>query len=76
MATLNVKDFPNALHERLKALAARERRSVAQQVIVLLEGAVEETEPHSLLELDGLGASYWRTTDAAEHVAAERDAWD
>ena len=49
MATLNVKDMPDGLYRRLKERAARERRSLAQEVIRLLTQAVEEPAPLSLL---------------------------
>jgi len=75
MATLNVKEFPDELYGRLRERAARERRSVAQEVIHLLEGAVAEPEPLSLLGLRGLGKEYWSGIDAAAHVGAERDSW-
>jgi len=76
MATLNIKDFPPELHARLKALAEAERRSLAQQVIVLLEAAVASEPQQSILDLEGLGASYWKGVDAAEHVDRERRSWD
>ncbi|MGH9483268.1 MAG: FitA-like ribbon-helix-helix domain-containing protein, partial [Terriglobales bacterium] len=50
MATLNVKQFPDALYRRLRAQAKRERRSVAQQVVHLLEAAVERDRKRSLYE--------------------------
>ena len=76
MATLNIKNFPDGLYEKLKARAAREHRSVAQEVTHILEQALSEPEPSSLLELRGLGREIWREVDAAEHVARERDTWD
>lgn len=76
MATLNVKKFPDELYERLRQEADRERRSVAQHVIHLLENALEAKEPLSLLQLRGLGKEIWEGVDAADHVAAERDSWD
>jgi plasmid stability protein len=36
MATLNIKNLPDALYKRLQARAKRERRSVAQEVTWLL----------------------------------------
>jgi plasmid stability protein len=40
MAILNIKNFPDDLYDRLKDKAAEERRSVSQEVIVLLEDAL------------------------------------
>ncbi len=75
MAILNVKNFPDELYERLKALAEAERRSVASQVIYLLERAAGTSERLSILELRGLGKSLWRETSATDHVRRERDGW-
>jgi plasmid stability protein len=75
MATLNVKHLPDVLYRKLKARAKRERRSVAQEVMVLLAHALEQPAPRSILELRGLGKELWRDVDAATHVARERTAW-
>ena len=76
MATLNIKNFPAELYEKLKARAALQHRSMAQEVTHLLERALTEPEPLSLMELRGLGRRAWKEVDAAEHVARERDAWE
>ena len=76
MATLNIKNVPDALYRRLQARARRERRSVAQEVIHLLSSAVERPTSGSIRELRGLGKTAWRARDAWAHVAAERDTWD
>lgn len=75
MATLNVKNLPDALYRKLKARAKRERRSVAQEVTVLLAQALEPAPPVSILELRGLGKELWKDVDAASHIKNERDAW-
>src|SRR5262249_6294673 len=41
VATLNVKNLPDTLYRKLKARAKRERRSVAQEVAVILSQALE-----------------------------------
>jgi plasmid stability protein len=76
MATLNVKGLPDALYRRLQKRARERRRSVAQEVRVILEEAVGREEPLSILELRGLGKEAWREVDAAAHVEAERRTWD
>lgn len=76
MATLNVKNLPDALYRKLQARAKRERRSVAQQVTQILSEALETAKPLSILELQGLGKQHWQGIDAAEHVERERAAWD
>jgi plasmid stability protein len=76
MAILNIKNLSDSLYRKLKARARRNRRSVAQEVTVILEQAISDPEPLSLLDLEGLGAELWEGTDAAEHVEREREAWD
>lgn len=76
MATLNIKGLPDPLYERLRERARTNHRSIAQEVTHILTGALEEPEPLSLLELQGLGKEIWGDADAAEHVATERDSWD
>lgn len=76
MATLNVKNLPDALYRKLQARAKRERRSVAQEVTKILSEALEAAKPLSILELRGLGKEYWRDVDAGTHVEHERAAWD
>ena len=76
MATLNVKNLPDDLYEKLRARAKRERRSIAQEATRILAGALEPQHQLSILALQGLGKEVWRGVDAAEHVESERAAWD
>ena len=76
MATLNVKNLPDALYRRLQARAKRQRRSVAQEVTQILSEALDTPKAVSILELRGLGKEHWRQVDAATHVNRERETWD
>ena len=76
MATLNIKNLPDALYRKLQARAKRERRSVAQEVTHLLSEAIDAAKPLSILELQGLGKELWRGVDAVDHVRRERASWD
>ena len=76
VATLNIKNFPDALYKKLRARAKRRRRSVAQEVTHVLSEALEASKPLSILDLQGLGKEHWQGIDATEHVRRERDAWD
>ncbi len=76
VATLNVKNLPDALYRKLQARARRQRRSVAQEVTQILCDVLETPRPLSILELRGLGKEHWQGTDASEHVRHERTAWD
>ena len=75
MATLNVKNLPDRIYRKLRLQAKSEHRSVAQQVTVILEAAVESPQAHSLLELRGLGAERWKGIAAEAHVEEERRGW-
>jgi len=44
MPLLQVRDFPKEIYEMLKIRAQRERRTIAQQTIVLLKDSLEENE--------------------------------
>ena len=76
MATLNIKNLPDALYRKLQARAKRDCRSVAQEVTHLLSEALETSKPLSILELKGLGKDLWQGVDTADHVKRERASWD
>ena len=79
MATLNIKNFPDRLYRRIKQRAGKNRRSISQEVVQLLDEVVSEDSRVSLLELEGLGKEVWQQAlagrDAADYIAEERDAW-
>ena len=79
MATLNIKNFPDRLYRRIKARAGRNRRSISQEVVQLLDEAVTAPSRLSLLELEGLGKDIWEKAlagrDASDHIREERDSW-
>ena len=76
MATLHVENFPDDLYAILRDRARRGHRSVAQEAIDLLGRALENSEPLSILDLQGLGRDLWDGVDAADYVRRERDTWD
>jgi plasmid stability protein len=76
MATLNIKNFPEPLYEKLQARAQQEHRSLAQEIIHILHDAVEPQEPLSIRGLRGLGKEVWKGIDAAAYIREERDSWD
>lgn len=76
MATLNIKNLPDGLYRKLRARARRERRSISQEATRILEQAVEEAEPLSLLDLRGLGREHWAEVETTDHVETERGSWD
>lgn len=55
MAGLLIKDLPGELHEKLKARAAANRRSLSSEAITILEKALHErSAPLTLEEIDRL----------------------
>jgi len=55
MPSVLLKDLPGKLHRRLRERAARHRRSLSKEVIVILERAVEDRAgPPPLAEIDRL----------------------
>ncbi len=46
MATLHVRNIPDALYGRLRRLAAADNQSLSAEVAVLLESAVNNREQH------------------------------
>jgi plasmid stability protein len=76
MAALNIKNFPDALYEALKARAESRHRSIAQEATHLLAEALVRQEPLSILDLQGVGKELWSGIDAARHVDEERASWD
>lgn len=76
MAILNIKNFPDALHARLKARAEQQHRSVAREVAYILDQVLGGDESLSILELQELGKAAWTGVDAVAHVESERSAWE
>ena len=76
MATLNVKNLPDALYRKLQRRAKDQRRSVAQEVTKILDEALEAPQPISILTLRGLGKEEWIGVEPADHVEAERKSWE
>ena len=76
MATLNIKNLPDALYRKLRARARRQHRSVSQEVTHILTEVTERPEPLSILSLRGLGKEHWQDIDAPTHIDRERRSWD
>ena len=75
MATLNVKNFPDALYARLKKQARREGRSVAAETQVLLAEALLRPRRHTVTDFRGVGAEIWRGIDVQAYLDHEREGW-
>ena len=72
MSTLVIKNLPEQLHERLKALAERNHRSVTKEAIRLLEsGLVASTGQLPLPEPVSLRSGKVQTIDDIEAAIRE-----
>ena len=76
MATLNIKNFPDELYQKLQKRAALHHRSVAQEVTHILTETMEQPVPLSILDLKGVGKESWKCIDPSRHIKNERRAWE
>ena len=60
MPALVIKSFPEALHAKLRLIAAAHRRSLTQETIYLLETAIA-AEQNTPAASSGPAISYWAT---------------
>jgi hypothetical protein len=79
MATLQVRDLPQELYNKLSYLAEKEHRSLAQQTIVLLKEGVDkrldnQSRRRKLIEsFKGLGVDTSGLPSPQELVREDRD---
>jgi len=79
MANLSLRDVPEELYQQIKEIAARERRSVNQQIVVLLERAVQQ-QKRPLAEVleridrrrEAIAAKVDIMPDSTEQIAEDR----
>jgi plasmid stability protein len=45
MSVLNIREFPDDLHERLKILAVKRKKPLREIVIELLEASIDNADP-------------------------------
>ena len=79
MASITLKNVPEGLLRRLRARARHERRSVAKQVIVMLEAALDPGRPAAPDAADQVAAwralaGKWVSSKTASEEIAEIDA--
>ncbi|MBE9191932.1 Arc family DNA-binding protein [Gloeocapsopsis crepidinum LEGE 06123] len=78
MANLSLRDVPEDLYQRIKEIADRQRRSVNQQIIVLLEQSLQQkrSRVEVLASIDQRNATIAKrvgiTPDSAEMIAEDR----
>lgn len=79
MANISLRDVPDELYRQLKEMAERERRSVNQQILVLLERSVrQQKRPAAEVweqidrQREAIRARVGITPDSAQLIAEER----
>ena len=76
MASLSIKNVPDWLYRKIQARAKKKHRSIEEEVIHILTQVTEESEPLSILDLQGLGKQLWHKSSTTRHVHEERRRWD
>lgn len=82
MPTLQIRDVPDHIMAALKEQAAKERRTLTQQAIIVLEQGLSfqmDRYQRRLTMLEGItqfreNYQEWATLDAAELIREDRDA--
>ena len=62
--------------QNVRALGVQEQLDLLEQIAALLRASLPARPPHSILELEGLGARIWRGISAQTYVNQERAVWD
>lgn len=72
MATLQVRSMDDQLYEALGRMAARDHRSISQQVIAILQEHLSQPLRHTSATEDFLAlCSTWKDDRTAEEIAQE-----
>jgi hypothetical protein len=79
MTNLSLRDVPDELYQQIKEMAEHERRSINQQILVLLERAVQQQQrpnPDVLKRIDRqrevIAARIGIIPDSTEQIAEDR----
>lgn len=78
MPTLQIRDFPEELHDKLKQLAKEDNRSISQKALLLLQDAIahEEklnTRERVLKRLEKYNRNLDHLPDPVQMVREDRD---
>lgn len=58
-----------------KRLNLPEQLQLLETLSRMVRHQVTEAKPHSIMELEGLGAEIWQDVDIQTYVDQERDSW-
>ncbi|MBE9168016.1 Arc family DNA-binding protein [Pleurocapsales cyanobacterium LEGE 06147] len=81
MTNLSLRDVPDELYQKIKEIADRERRSINQQILVLLEQSVQQQQKGPKAEVleridrrrKAIAARVGIMPDSTEQIAEERN---
>lgn len=81
MANLSLRDVPDELYQKIKEIADCERRSINQQILVLLEQSVQQQQKGPKAEVleridrrrKAIAARVGIMPDSTEQIAEERN---
>lgn len=59
-----------------KRLNLPEQLQLLEILSRMVRDQVTEAKPHSIMELEGLGAEIWRDVDAQTYIDQERASWE
>lgn len=59
-----------------KRLNLPEQLQLLESLSRMVRDQVTEAKPHSIMELEGLGAEIWRDVDAQAYIDQERASWE
>lgn len=79
MTNLSLRDIPDQLYQQIKQISQRERRSINQQILVLLEQAVRQRPTVEVLaridqQREEIAARIGTMPDSSEQIASDRQA--
>ncbi|MBN1964724.1 MAG: hypothetical protein JW910_08760 [Anaerolineae bacterium] len=63
------------MHE-IRQLSPAQRKTLITLIVDSLTEPASGEKPHSILELEGLGAEIWAGVDAQDYVDGLRSEWD
>ena len=59
-----------------KRLNLPEQLQLLETLSRMVRDQVTEAKPHSIMELEGLGAEIWQSVDAQAYIDQERASWE
>jgi hypothetical protein len=71
MAVLQVRDIDNSVYEALKTQAQRERRSISQEVIVMIESYLSSPKRASAEATEEFLNLSWSSDESADEIICD-----